>query len=1081
MSLPGFGVRNPVPANLLAAALVIGGTYAALNMRREFFPETSPDSLRILVAYPGATPVEIEESMVRKVEDAVADLEGVKQLTSNIAEGVATVLVEFEDGTNLVKALRDAEQAVESLRDLPPDAERIRVIEFEPNLPVIMLTLHGDGSEREMKRTIRAIADDLRSLPGMGSVLLSGIREREIRIDVDPAASLRYGLGLPAVSDAIGAWMREVPSGSIRSSGGTINVRTLGVAEEAERIRAIVVRTGPDGESIRVGDLAVVEEGFADVPLVRRFNGSPAVSLTVFKTADEDAVKIAEMVRAYARGAQGLPFEGSAVDRLMGSHRLEAWRLGAARPEALPGEIHLHSDLARFIEGRLELLSTNALQGAGLVFLVLLLMLNLRVAFWVMVGLVTALAGTLFLMMMLGVTLNLLTMFGLLIVLGMLTDDAIVVAENIITRHEGGESAKDSAIRGAEAVGWPVVATVTTTIVAFLPLLFIQGRIGALMGALPWVVTCALTVSLVEAVVVMPAHMRHALEAIDRGGRGLIPLADRFGRWRDQRIIAPAIEAYGRLIGWCLDRRYLVTTLTMAVLIFSLGMIAGGRVPFTFLAADDAETVVVDVRMPIGTSLEETIAEARRLEAAALAQPEVRSVSVIAGERANTDTGTSDAASTNVGQLFIEMVPVEERDRSSGQVTDAIRAAAGPMDRADLVAFREITGGPGGADITVEVTGDDEVASASAVAAIKASLAVLPGVYGISDDDFGAQSEVQIELKPGAAALGLSVADVARQIRASLYGLEAHVFAADREDIDVRVRLDEASRRRIGSIEEMWIATRSGAMVPLSEVASLREGSGYSAIRRIDRRRSVTVTADVDEATNPEAISEVLDPRLAEIAAEHPALVIDTGGRQRNVREAFETLPIAATAAAIMIYVILAWLFGSYFQPLAVMLAIPFGVIGVVWGHWLMGFDMTFLSLIGFVALAGVVVNNSLVLVDFANGHRRRGMSLREALLVAGRQRLRPIVLTSLTTVLGLAPLMLEQSFQARFLIPMAISISFGLVSATVLTLVVLPAVLMIVEDVLGLLAWAWTGDRPTREATAPEVEPDAPAGSPAT
>jgi HAE1 family hydrophobic/amphiphilic exporter-1 len=360
----------------------------------------------------------------------------------------------------------------------------------------------------------------------------------------------------------------------------------------------------------------------------------------------------------------------------------------------------------------------------------------------------------------------------------------------------------------------------------------------------------------------------------------------------------------------------------------------------------------------------------------------------------------------------------------------------------------------------VEVTGDDAAARRAVVDGIKEALAVLPGVFDAADDEFGAQREIQIELRPGAASLGFSVSGVARQVRAALFGLEAHTYSADREDVDVRVRLDESARRRLGSIEGMWLAAPAGGMVPLSEVAELREGSGYSAIRRLDRRRSVTVTADTDDATNPELIAEAIAPTLEELRAKHPSIVIDTGGRQRNVREAFATLPIAAAAAALMIYVILAWLFGSYFQPFAVMLAIPFGMIGVVWGHWLLGFSMTFLSLIGFVALAGVVVNNSLVYVEFANAFRREGLGLREALVQAGRLRLRPIVLTTMTTVLGLSPLMLEQSFQARFLIPMAISISFGLISATVLTLLVLPAILVIVDDAIGLAILAWTGRR---------------------
>lgn len=1071
--LTRFGVNKPVPARLFMWTLIIAGIYCALTMRREFFPETNPDRARIVLPYPGATPLEIEESMARKVEDAVADLEEVDEIETSLGEGLGVVIVKFNEGENLHEALNEVRTAVDSLTDLPTEAERIVVQELRPQIPVIMLTLYGQASELALKEAMQEIVDDLRALPGMGTLVVSGTRRYELRVEVSETALLEHGLSLPQVTDRIRAWMNDIPGGALRTTTGNINVRTLGVAERAEAIREIVLAATPEGQSLRVGDVALVRDHFVDDQIERRFNGLPAVSVTAFKTGDEDAIEIAQMVRSYAAGIEGKPFPETTLDRILHPSVHKAWEAGHARSGSLPASVALHSDLARLIEGRLSLLTGNAIQGAILIFIALLLFLSPRPAWWVMVGLFTALGGTLVMMTAIGVTLNMLTMFGMLIVLGMLQDDAIVVSENIISHHDAGTPPKQAAIKGAEEVFWPVIGTVTTTIVAFMPLMLVKGPIGELLQSLPLVVMCALVVSFVECMMTMPSHLAHSLEVLDRRTPGPLARAvESFCRWRDRAIIGRAIEAYARLTSVMLEYRYITVATAFATLLISLGMVAGGRLPFTFLPKNDAETVVVDLRMPVGTPLPVTEALVREIEAAALAQPETRSVSAIVGEAADIETAIADAPATHVGQLFIELVPVEERDRVSTAVTASIREAIPSLDTAESIRFTEVSGGPGGRDITVEVRGEDRAAALLAVERVKAILAEYEGVRDISDDDYESQREIQVALRPGAAAMGLTVADVARQVRGVLFGLEAHTFSERREDIDVRVRLEEESRRRIETIESMWIVTPDGRRAPIGEVAELIDGTSFATLRRVDRERTITVSADCAFGTNPEQVNEAITPRLQALQREFPGLRIETAGRAEDVREAFSSLPMAIGAAMLLIYVILAWLFSSYVEPLAVMVAIPFAVIGVVWGHLAMGYQLDFLSVIGIVALSGVVVNNSLVFVDFANRARDAGRPLKEALVAAGRQRLRPIVLTSLTTFLGLTPLMAEQSFQARFLIPMAISIAFGLLSSTVLTLVVLPAFLVVLDDIKAAAHFLWFGrtraDRAAEAAARP-------------
>jgi multidrug efflux pump subunit AcrB len=1069
--LVAFGVRRPIVGSLLMWFFVIAGIACALNIRREFFPETDPEAARIAISYPGASPQEIEESMVRKIEDAVADLEGIKRITANVGEGGGGIVVEFEDSIEIQEGIDDLRIAVDSLEDLPDEADRIRVTELQPNIPVIMISLFGDAGEEALKATARRVEEDLRSLPGMGSIVTVGIRGYELRIDVDAEALQRHGLRLSGITDVVRAWMAEVPAGTMRTATANIGVRTMGVRERADAMREIPLKATTDGQVLRLGDVARITETFRDDQVARRFNGRPAVSLVVFKQADEDAIRIAEMVRGYVAGYRDEPLKDqSAWNRVKslvtGNDRLRGYELGQQRlrTDPLPCDIAVHSDLARLIEGRLDLLTDNAWQGAALVFLVMLLFMNTRSAWWVMTGIMVSIGCTVVLMWALDVTLNLITMFGLLIVVGMLADDAIVVSDIILQRSRAGATPESAAIEGTSSVFWPIVSNAMTVVIAFMPLAFVSGRVGDLLSQLPLVAAVALASSVMETMLVLPAHMAQSIRAAQLAKRSWFARAwSRYETWREDRLMPAVVRRYRAIAAWSIRERYVASSIVLAVLFLSLGMVAGGRVPFTFLPADDTETVIVNVRLPIGSTIDATQAVVDRFERAATAQPDVLGVSSIIGESTNFETGLADAVATNIAQLYIELFAVEARDRHSSEILDAIRAEVGEVDEAESVSFAEISGGPSGSDITYQVRGEDRAAAEIVVEELKRALRGFEGVVSIADDDFDTQRELRVELKPAAAAMNLTVADVATQVRGMLFGLEAHTFSESREDIKVRVRLDEEARARADSVEDLRIATPDGRLVPLSEVADIGEGNSYAAVHRVDRERTITVTADCAGATNPEEITRALEPTLERLRAEHPTIDIREAGRQKDLNDAFASLPIGFLGSLAGIFVVLAWLFGSYTQPFAVMLAIPFGIIGVVWGHYVMDYQLTFLSLIGFVALSGVVVNNSLILVEFTNMELEKGASLRDALLTAGSSRIRPIVLTTATTVVGLLPLLSEQSFQARFLIPMGIAIAGGLISATVLTLFLLPANLMIVDDVRRFAYWVRHG-RPRPE-----------------
>ncbi|MGB1124906.1 MAG: efflux RND transporter permease subunit [Phycisphaeraceae bacterium] len=1098
LGISEFGVRKPVVANLLMAALIIGGLVASTTLRKQFFPETDPDTATISLPYPGAAPEEVESSLAIKVEDALRGIDEVDEIRTTVAEGGGGITVKFKEGVDVDAAMEDVDREIDALQDLPEEAEEITTQLIEPRLPVIRVVLAGVEDDYAMKQAIRTVRDDLRSLPDMGEILIGGTRGYEINIDVDPVAMLEYGLSLPRISQTIRDWMTEIPGGTIKHNTGNVSLRTLGVEERAITIRQIPLLAREDGTIITVGEVATVTEGFVDSDLEARYDNQPATSLTIFKVGDQDIVHMAQMVRAYVDGRNGIPYELTIQEQVQQlatrrksdgpskSDIQEAWELGAQALKPLPegASIHATTDLARFVEGRLDLLTRNAIYGAMLVFLTLLVFLNWRAAMWVGVGLSTAICGTLILMSAMDITLNLLTMFGLIVVLGLLVDDAIVVSENIQSHHDDShETPTRSAINGANEVFWPVVATVLTSIVAFLPLTFIKGQIGTLLGALPVVVACALAMSLIESLLILPSHMGHSLEKRDkkrsnRFTRALKAYEDGRDRIMNERVI----PAFGRMQAHLLHTRYFTLAIAIAVLVGSFGMVAGERLPFNFMPADDAESFVIDVRMPIGTPVHVTRDVVQRIEAVVLDErPEVKSIESLIGGSNDLETGTSNAPASHVAQVFVELEAVEKRSRTSPQITTAIRKKLqGKIDDVERISYMQQAGGPGGPDVTIRLTSESPEQLRLATGEVKKLLMEYDELFDVADDANLGQSERKIYVYPDAATLGMNNREINTQLRGFLFGLEAHTFAEREEDIDVRVRIDEETRGSLTQVQNAWLVDPQGRPVPMRELVEIEDSSTYASINRVDRKRAVTVTAAADADASPEQIvAELRQPpkdddgkvltdkdgnplpsKLDLIEAKYPGLEIGFGGRQEQMADAFGSLPYGFMAALVMIYVILAWLFQSYFQPILVMCVVPFATIGLIWGHLLLGFDLTFLSLIGFVALSGIVVNDSLILVQFFNMKRGEGMPAYDALVAAGQARFRAIMLTTITTVLGLTPLILETSFQARFLIPMAISIAAGLISATVMILVVLPCIILAFDDLKGVLHLLWHGEK---------------------
>ena len=1032
-------VHNRVAANLLMLFLVVGGLLAAPGIPQKLFPDIDLGLVTIEVEHPGAAPEEVEEGVCIPIEEAIASVVGVDTIRTVAAEGRCRIFAElFADADSDVVS-SDIRNRVDSIRNLPEEAERPVVAKTEFITPVIEVALSGPVGERTLKELGRRVRDEIAAIDGITQASLEFDRPYEVSIEVPEESLRRYGLRFDQVVAAVRRSSLDLPGGSIKAAGGEILLRSKGQAYRGLDFEDVVVRTRRDGTRVTLADVATVVDGFEEVDIEAHFDGQPTVMVRVSRVGNEDAIEISDAVHAYvAEAALGLP-EGV---------NLTIWQ-----------------DSSEQLRSRLSMLFRTGRTGLLLVFAVLALFLRFRLAIWVTLGVPIALLGAVMMMPVIGASLDQATVFAFILVLGILVDDAIVVGENVYT-HEGrsGDRVR-AAIEGTRQVAVPVIFGVLTTVAAFFPMLVIPGRMGQIFFFMGGTVVICLAFSLVESQLVLPSHLSHGRSLFGRspskkrkpGFRARWEaFQDRFATGL-QRFVE---ERYRPFLVKAMTWRYTVVAVAVGALLLTTGVVAGGRVPFNFFPAVEADYVAAQVAMPQGTSVDLTRAAVRRLEisAAVLAdelQQDGESIVlhrlVSVGQHVfQADNALPRAPGGHLGEVVIELLSETERSVPTHDVSQRWRELTGEIPGAKELVFASELYSSGNA-IDLQLQGSREAPLADAARFVREHLSAYAGVRDVADSFETGKREVQIELLPEAEPLGITMEALARQVRQAFYGEEAQSIQRGRDEVKVMVRYPEAERRSLASLENLRIRTPEGGEVPFWTVARAWEGRGFADIRRTDRERVVSVTADVDRSrVTPTEVSEHLDRTvLPEMMERFPGITVGRGGELQDQGRAFAGLVKIYPVALLAIFALLAIPLHSYLQPLLIMSAIPFGIVGAVAGHLLLGRPISFPSVMGIVALSGVVVNASLVLVVAVNRHRDEGRSLRDAVELASASRFRPIVLTAFTTFAGLTPLMLEGGSTTATLGPMAISLAFGVVFATAISLILVPCGYVIIEDVL--------------------------------
>jgi len=1024
--------HNEVAANLLMLVILfVGGWSLFERIPLEVFPEFERDVVNISVSYRGATPAEVEEAVIVRVEEAISDLEGIAHIESTAYEGAGRVSVEVEKGRSPRAMLDDIKNRVDAISTFPSDVERPRYAVQEFRREVISVVVSGQLPEQELRRLGERVRDDLATLPDVSLVDLTGIRPHEISIEVSESMLDRHGLTFDQIVEAVRRSSVDLPAGSIKTRGGEILLRTKGQAYVGDDFARISVLTRPDGTHLDLGSIATIRDGFEEAPLYALFNGKPGVIIEVYRTGKQNALDVGRAVRDYVKEQRSrMP---SGVD-------LDYWR-----------------DRSRIVRLRLETLVTSAWQGGILVFLCLALFLRMSVALWVCAGIPISFMGALALMPEMGTTINLMSLFAFILVLGIVVDDAIITGENIYTRLRRGESAVDAAIRGTQEVSVPVTFGLLTTIAAFIPLLFIVGHRGPIFAQIPLIVVPVLIFSWIESKLILPAHMRHVHAHNERD-------ANRF--MRVQQSVADGLERailkyYRPLLDMALKHRYLTVALFLGASFVVLSFVVSGRYGFTYFPRIQSETARATLSMQTGTSETTTIEHVTRMTRAAQAlqkkytdpesgQSVIQNILTSVGWAAGGGGGRASAGgSPELGQVTLELVAPEERkvDITTTKLVNEWRRAIGNVPGAKELNYRaEI--GRGGAPIDIQITGQDFTVLENVATAVRQRISEYPGVFDIQDSFEDGKPEIKLSIRPEAELLGLSATDLGRQVRYAFFGAEAQRIQRGRDDVRVMVRYPESERRTLISLDTMRIRTAEGVEVPIGNVAQVSLQHGFARIQRVDRQRAVNVIADVDkEKVDVNRIAADLRVFLDELTHQQPGVRYTFEGELREQRESFTSLLYGIMFTLFSIYALLAIPLRSYAQPIVVMLVIPFSMVGAFLGHMVLGLNLSIMSIMGMVALAGVAVNDSLVMVEWINRRRDDGMDLDEAVRTAGVARFRAILLTSITTFAGLAPIIMEKSTQAQFLIPMAVSLGFGILYATILSLLLVPVGYMILES----------------------------------
>ncbi|MCG8636354.1 MAG: efflux RND transporter permease subunit [Desulfobacterales bacterium] len=1062
-----WSVEHRVTVNLVMVFLIVAGFFTAVNMKREMFPQFSLDMIDISVTYPGASPEEVEEGICIKIEEQLKSLEDVKTMYSTALEGHGSVTLELNAGTDINVKLDEVRTEIDLIDSFPEEAEDPVIVEIKNNEPAIYVAVYGDVGERVLRDTAEKIRDDLVETDEISLASLVGVRDFEISVEVSEQDLRTYNLSFDDVVAAVKTGSLELPGGKIKTPGGEFLVRAKGKKYTGEEFEQIPLVTREDGTVVRMGDVARVVDGFEDTDRKPRFNGQPAALVVINRTDSQDTIAISRTVLEYLEAHRGEMPEGI---------KLGHWY-----------------NMADMVQERIDLLLKNGIQGILLVFVVLALFLDLGLAFWVASGIPITFMGAFLVLDYMGASINMLSMFGFIMTLGILVDDAIIVGENVYTHYSMGKSPKQAVIDSMEQIGWPVVMAVTTTIVAFTPLMHIAGIMGKFISIMPQAVICILAISLVEAFFILPAHLEGTLTPSGANKSRAYRLFFFWLDWLKADILILHSQVRNRveivqnwvihniylpILGYCVKNRYFTLAVGTGFLIVSIGLIVGGHVPFTFFPKNDSNWLISETIYPLGTPFATTEKTIKQIEDGAFELNNYFRDRVKNGEDLIINTFSlvgviprrdwkPGVYGGHCGEAWIEIQPASMRPGiSAPEVSAKWRELTGDILGTEQLTFTIIGGGPGGNPIEIRMVGSDLGELERAAQELKDEISTYPGTFDITDDFRPGKMEKQIYIRPGAEPLGVTMADIATQIRQAYYGDEVLKVQRGKNDIKVMVRYSSRERETEASIDELRIRTRDNREIPLNQVARIETGRGYSTIQRVDRHRVITVISDIDEdVANARKIVEDLKAGfLPELESRFPGISYDLEGQAKRSKESIDSLMRGFAVAAMIIFLLLASQFRSYIQPVIIMTAIPFGLIGAITGHFIMGLDITMISIFGIVALSGIVVNDSLILIDFINGRVRQGERVFDAVIEAGKNRFRPVLLTSVTTVAGLAPLLTETSFQAQFLIPMAVSISFGLVAATALTLVFVPALYMVIKDVTGIFTTPAGGSGPVTD-----------------
>ena len=1025
--------RNPVAANLTMVFIIVTGIASTFMVKAEVFPEIDLDRINIQVPYLGAAPEEVEEAVNVRIEEAIQGLDGIKQIQSTAAEGMGTVMVELELGANAREVLDEIKSNVDAITTFPIETEAPIIRDMNNSQAVVDIAVSGNLDTFTLKATAEQVRNDLTAIPEITQVEVISAPPYEISIEVSEVALRRHGLTFDQVANAVRRSSLDLPGGSVRADSGEILLRTVGQAYRGEEYENIVLWTRPDGSRLQLGDVATVVDGFAETDQYGRFDVQPTILVSVFRTGNQSAIEIAERVYEYVAIAQNQVPAGIA---------LTVWQ-----------------DSAKLLSARLSLMLRNGATGFLLVFLVLTLFLELRLAVWVSLGIPISFLGALAMMPGLDVSINVMSLFAFVVVLGIVVDDAIIVGENIYRHQEEHGNGLRGSIKGGQEIAKPVIFAVLTTVAAFMPLMFVPGMMGKIFRVIPLIVIPCLLFSLVESLMILPAHLSH------------IPKPKRPGPWqRFQGQFANGLKLvieriYRPFLETALQWRYLTAAVGGAAMILTIGMVLSGRPNFHFFPSIEADFMSATVTMPQGTPVDVTSEAVAKIEAGAarVRQDLLQETGndyflhthAAVGDQPIAARGGGpmgrviNTSASNVGEVTVELLPTEQRIYNSEQLGIKWRDAIGGIPEAVEVTIQSSIMNPGN-DVDVQLAGPDIDTLRSAADDVKRELLNFAGVYEITDSFRAGKEELKLGIKPAAEGLGLSLQDLGRQVRQAFYGEEAQRIQRGRDDVRVMVRYPRDERRSIGDLENMRIRTPDGGEVPFGQVAVVEPGRGFASIARVDRNRAVNVTAAVDASvtSSNQVINELETRILPDVLSRYPNVFYTFEGAQAEMSDAIGGLQRGFLLALLMIFALLAIPLKSYVQPLIIMSAIPFGLVGAVWGHIVMGIDVTMMSMFGLVALSGVVVNDSLIMVDFINRKREVHADMNVALREAGSNRFRPILLTSLTTFFGLAPLMLEKSFDAAFMVPMAVSLAFGVIFATVITLVLVPTAYLILDDI---------------------------------